>query len=271
MHLSNQHVFITGGSSGIGLALARRAAGQGARVTLLARDRAKLAAARDEIQRLVPGGPAVALVAADVTNRPDLLRALAEAEKTHGPVDVLIASAGIARPGYFEELPVEVFERTMAVNYFGTLYAVKAVVPGMKQRRRGAVVIVSSGAALVGLFGYTAYSPTKFALRGLAESLRAELKSTGVRVAIVYPPDTDTPQLAEENLTKPAETKALTASGGLWSADDVARVTLDGLARGKFSITPGVQLTALAWLHSLIAPLLRWHFDRTAAAARPDR
>ena len=268
MQLRNQHVLITGGSSGIGLALARRAARQGAKVTLLARDPQKLAAARDEIQRLAPTAPAVGTVSADVARQADVLRALADAEKIHGPVDVLIAAAGMARPGYFEEVPVEIFERTMAVNYFGALYALKAVVPGMRQRGRGAVVLIASGAGLVGLFGYTPYSPTKFALRGLAESLRAELKSSGVRVAIVYPPDTDTPQLAEENRTKPAETKALTAAAGLWTADDVARVTLDGLASGKFSITPGFALTALAWWHSLLAPVLRWHFDRIAARAR---
>ena len=269
MQLSNQHVLITGGSSGIGLALARRAAAQGARVSLLARDQNKLAAARDEIQRLAPQAPPVCIVAADVANQADVLRALAAAEKIHGPVDVLITSAGMARPGYFAEVPVEIFERTMAVNYFGTLYALKAVVPGMRQRGRGAVVLVASGAGLVGLFGYTPYAPTKFALRGLAESLRAELTSSGVHVAIVYPPDTDTPQLAEENRTKPAETKALTAAAGLWTADDVAQVTLDGLAQGKFSITPGFALTALAWWHSLLAPILRWHFDRVAARARP--
>ena len=84
-------------------------------------------------------------------------------------------------------------------------------------------------------------------------------------VTIVYPPDTDTPQLTEENLTKPAETRALTAAGGLWTADAVARVTLAGMRRSKFSITPGAQLTALSWLHSLIAPILRWSFDRTTA------
>ena len=268
MQLRNQHVLITGGSSGIGLALARRAAEQGAKVTLLARDPKKLAAARDEIQRFAPTAPAVGTVSADVARQADVLRGLADAEKIHGPVDVLIAAAGMARPGYFEEVPVEIFERTMAVNYFGALYALKAVVPGMRRRGRGAVVLIASGAGLVGLFGYTPYSPTKFALRGLAESLRAELKSSGVRVAIVYPPDTDTPQLAEENRTKPAETKALTAAAGLWTADDVARVTLDGLARGKFSITPGFALTALAWWHSLLAPVLRWHFDRIAARAR---
>jgi 3-dehydrosphinganine reductase len=258
-------VLITGGSSGIGLALARRYAADGARLSLVARDPAKLAAAADSMRVASPGATHVFTAPADVADETSLLGAIRAAEGVHGPVDILITSAGVARPGYFEELSTSIHERTMAVNYFGSLYAVKAVVPGMRARRQGAIVLVSSGAGLVGLFGYTAYAPSKFALRGLAESLRAELKPAGIAVTIVYPPDTDTPQLAEENLTKPAETKALTAAAGLWSADAVARVTLDGIRRGRFSITPGLQLTALAWLHSLIAPILRWSFDRTAA------
>jgi 3-dehydrosphinganine reductase len=263
----DQHVLITGGSSGVGLALARQCAAQGARLSLLARDPARLAAARAEVLALHPRA-SVFTTSVDVALAADLTSALAAAEQTHGPVDLLIASAGIARPGYFEEVPVSVFERTMAVNYFGTLYALKALVPAMRARRHGAVVLISSGAGLHGFFGYTPYSPTKFALRGLAEALRAELKDTGVGITIVYPPDTDTPQLAEENLTKPIETKAITAGGGLWSADAVATLTLDGLARGRFCITPGWQITALAWLHSLLAPVLYWSFDRTARQAR---
>ncbi len=264
MTLRDQHVFITGGSSGIGLELGRQAAAAGARVSLVARDPARLAAARAAIRAAVPGGAEVVTASADVAVEAEILGALQAAEKIHGPVDVLITSAGVARPGHFAEVPVAVFERTMAVNYFGTLYPLKAVVPAMRQRGRGAVVLISSGAGLVGLFGYTPYAPSKFALRGLAEALRGELQDTGVSVTIVYPPDTDTPQLAEENLTKPAETKALTAGGGLWTAEAVARVTLAGVQRGRFAITPGFQLTALAWLHSLLAPILRWHFDRLA-------
>ena len=268
MQLRDQHVLITGGSSGIGKALARQAAAAGAHVSLIARDPGKLAAARAEIAAAAPGAPVVFVAAADVADQAAVLAALAAAERAHGPVEVLITSAGIARPGYFEELPVDVFERTMAVNYFGTLYPIKAVVPAMRARGRGAIVIISSGAGLHGFFGYTAYSPSKFALRGLAESLRAELKPTGVRVTIVYPPDTDTPQLAEENRTKPVETKALTAGGGLWTAEAIARVTLEGMTRGKFAVTPGLPVTALAWLGGLFAPLLRWNFDRTASKAR---
>ena len=266
--LRDQHVLITGGSSGIGLALARQAAAAGARVSLVARDLAKLSAARAAIGTDLPAAITVFVASADVAVEAQVQTALAAAEAAHGPVDVLIASAGIAQPGYFEEISVSVFERTMAVNYFGTLYALKAVVPAMRQRGRGAVVLISSGAGLHGFFGYTPYSPTKFALRGLAEALRAELKGSGVHVAIVYPPDTDTPQLTEENRTKPVETKAITAGGGLWTAEAVAQVTLDGLARRRFAITPGWQITALLWLNSILAPVLYWSFDRTARDAK---
>lgn len=270
--MRDQHVLITGGSSGIGLALARQAAAAGARVSLLARDPAKLAAAADAV-RAASHTPAsttgIFTAPCDVANEAAVIASIRAAEAAHGPVDVLITSAGVARPGYFKDQAISIHEHTMAVNYFGTLYAIKAVEPAMRARGRGSVVLVSSGAGLVGLFGYTAYAPSKFALRGLAESLRAELKPAGVQVMIVYPPDTDTPQLAEENLTKPAETRALTAAAGLWTADDVARVTLDGLRNKRVAVTPGLQLTALAWLHSLIAPVLRWSFDRTAAKHAP--
>jgi 3-dehydrosphinganine reductase len=263
MNLRDQHVLITGGSSGIGLALARQAAAAGARVSLVARDPVKLAAARATV-----GGQTFTAVA-DVAVEVKVIEVIGSAERTHGPIDVLITSAGVAEPGYFADLPTTTFERAMAVNYFGTLYALKAVVPAMRARGRGAVVLISSGAALHGFFGYTAYAPSKFALSGLAESLRAELSGTGVQVTIVYPPDTATPQLTEENRTKPIETKAITAGGGIWTAEAVAQATLAGLARGRFAITPGAAVTALYRLNSLLRPILFWRFDRLARNARP--
>ncbi len=267
----SQHAVITGGSSGIGLALARRLARQGARLTLLARDDAKLRAVAADLQDELPALPSVFVRSTDVTQQAEVETALVDAMAAHGPVDLLITSAGQAVAQTFEATPVDQFEQLMAVNYFGSLYAAKTVLPAMRARGRGKVVLISSGTGLFGLFGYSAYGASKFALRGLAESLEAEYRGTGVGIHIAYPPDTDTPQLAAENATKPPETKAITAGAGLWSADAVAEHILRQVAAGRFSITPGFPLSALAWGHSLIAPILRWHFHRVARRAAAPR
>lgn len=268
MKTAATHVLITGGSSGIGLALARAYAAKGARLSLLARDAGKLEAAKTALEG-ANGANKVFIRPVDVSQRLELEAAVREAEAAHGPVDTLVTSAGVAEPGYVEKLDHTVFERAMAVNYFGSVYAVKTVLPEMLRRRSGTIVLIGSGTGLFGFFGYTAYGASKFALRGFAESLRAELDGTGVHLSIVYPPDTDTPQLASENLLKPPETAAVTAGGGLWTADAVAACTLRGVERRRFAIAPGVPLVALLWLHSLLAPVLHRVFARTAARARP--
>jgi 3-dehydrosphinganine reductase len=268
-NMNFSHAIITGGSSGIGKACALLLAARGTDITIIARRPAVLDAARGEIEQArVKSSQIVRTHAVDVIDRTAVQAAIFEAERSVGPCDLLVTSAGIARPGYFEELPEGIFERTMAINYFGTLYAVQAVTPGMRQRRHGRIAMISSGAGIIGVFGYAAYSPTKFALRGLAEVLRAELKPDGIGVSIVYPPDTDTPQLAEENRFKPNETKAITGTAKTLSADQVARSILDGLDRGRFAINPGLEMRALYRLHSLLLPLLNRHFDRVAAKAR---
>ena len=90
----------------------------------------------------------------------------------------------------------------MRTNYLGGVFCSKAVIETMKNRRFGRIVFVSSQAGQIGIYGYTAYSPTKFALRGLAESLQMEVKPYNIFVTVCFPPDTDTPGLQEENLTK---------------------------------------------------------------------
>jgi 3-dehydrosphinganine reductase len=268
---SFEHALVTGGSSGIGKETARRFARLGAHVTLLARRQPLLDQARAEIEaeRQRPEQKVLA-ISVDVSRREALEAAVRQAEAAAGPPDVLVACAGIARPGYFHEVPIEVFEETLRINYLGTLYAVRAVEPLMRARGRGHIVLISSGAGIVGLFGYTPYAPTKFAQRGLAESLRGELKRFGIGVSICYPPDTDTPQLAEENRTKPAETKAITGAAKLWQPGDVAEAIVRGVQRNQFAITPGWEMTWLLRLHSLLRPALNFWFDRLAAgAARP--
>ena len=237
------HALITGGSSGIGYAIARRLVADGMNVSLIARGEARLAQAREAL--LGAGGDREVLtISADVSVREQAQRAVADAAAALGAPRLVVTSAGIAVPGYFDDVPVDVFERTMAVNYLGTVYVAKAAVPLMKGGG-GRIVMISSGAGLIGLFGYTPYSPTKFALRGFAEALNAELRHEGIGISIAYPPDTETPQLIEEQKTKPAETRMMTARAGVWSADAVAARILKGVSRGAFAITPGFELTAL--------------------------
>jgi 3-dehydrosphinganine reductase len=262
----HQHVIITGGSSGIGKAIALKLARSGAHLSIIARTPSTLEAAKTELEaaRLSPKQKILAL-RADVACVAEVTGAIEKAIAQLGPPDLLITAAGIAHPGHFRDLPLSVFEQTMATNYFGTLYSIKAVLHAMEQRRKGHIVLISSGAGLVGLYGYTPYSPSKFALRGLAESLRGELKEWGIYVAIAYPPDTDTPQLAAENLTKPLATQKITATAKTWTAEAVAEAIIRGVEQKAFEITPGLEMTLLAKLHSAIAPGFRWYCDRIAA------
>ena len=87
------------------------------------------------------------------------------------------------------------------------------------------------------------------------------MKLSGISVSVVYPPDTDTPQLEEENKTKPLETKYITATSGLWSAVDMAREILRRMRKKSFVITPGLEMTLLEKLHSLLAPIIQWYMD----------
>ena len=264
------HALITGGSSGIGLELAIIAARSGHHVSLVARRATVLEQAAEVVRAAAADGCEVRPISADVAGRAEAERAVREAVTHFGAPSHLITCAGQVIPGYFHELPVSAFEQLCAVNYLGTVYTLKAAYPAMRAARAGRIALVASGAALVGIVGYSAYAPTKFALRGLAESLRAEARRDGISVTVAFPPDTDTPSLAEESRTRPAESTAIAGSGGHWSAADVAAHVWSGMERGRFAVTPGWQMTSLAALHSVLGPLLRRAFDRIAdQAIRP--
>ena len=165
------HAIVTGGSSGIGLATARALAGRGMTVSLLARRPDVLEAAAGELRG---EGAKVHTASVDVADQDAVSTAVARLEEEAGPCTVLVTSAGQARPGRFLELDDEVFRQMMEVDYFGTLYAVRAVAPGMAQRRSGSIVAVSSAAGLAGIYGYTAYGASGAQLAAAAASPEAE-------------------------------------------------------------------------------------------------
>lgn len=263
------HALITGGSSGIGKSLASKLAAEGYDVSLIARRPHVLAeAAEDVCRHRRSATQRVAYYPADVSDQFQAETAVKQAIAGLGPPDMLIVSAGVSEPGYFAELAADVFERAMAVNYFGALYVIRAALEPMCARKQGEIVLVSSGAALMGIFGYGSYGPSKFAVRGLAETLRAELRSDNITVSIAYPPDTETPMLEAERKTMPRETRLICSLAKTWSADAVAGSILSGVRRKRFSITPGVTLTLMHRFPGIVIPLLRWYADHLVKGLR---
>uniref|UniRef100_A0AAX7T864 3-dehydrosphinganine reductase n=1 Tax=Astatotilapia calliptera TaxID=8154 RepID=A0AAX7T864_ASTCA len=228
LKLNGAHVVVTGGSSGIGKCIAIECYKQGAFITLVARDEEKLLQAKKEVEKFA------------INDK--------QAQEKLGPVDMLVNCAGTSVSGKFEEVEVDRFKKLMEVNYLGSVYPTRAVITTMKERRMGRIMFVSSQAGQIGLFGYTAYSPSKFALRGLAESLQMEIKPYNIYVTVAYPPDTDTPGLAEENKTKPLETKLISETSGVCQPDQVAKIIVRDAVQGNFnsSVGPdGYMLSAL--------------------------
>jgi 3-dehydrosphinganine reductase len=258
-YFEGKSVVITGGSSGIGLALARQAAKLGAEVHLVARRRQLLDEAKASIESDVPRAR-VGVIDADVSKYDEVESKLG-AYFAERPVDMLINNAGVARPGRFLELPIDEFRQQMDINYFGAVHMCRALLPKIIARGAGHVVNVSSLAGVIGIFGYTAYTPTKFALSGFSQVLRAEMWPHHVRVSVVLPPDTDTPQLAFENQFKPAETKAIAGTVKTLSADQVATSILRGMATGTFEIYCDAASRMSALAQGVLPGVVRFFCD----------
>ncbi|XP_054285807.1 3-ketodihydrosphingosine reductase [Macrosteles quadrilineatus] len=254
---SGQHIVVTGGSSGIGKSVAMKAAAKGAHVTIVARNIEKLNAAKEEITSLCTSSEQkISTISLDVSKDPNAIeRAFAEAEKQSGPIFMLINCAGQSFCGTIEDLTEEQFKYMMDLNYYGTVFPTKAVVAGMKKRKEGHIVITSSQAGMIGVYGFTAYSPSKFALRGFAEALDMEVRAHGVKVTVCLPPDTDTPGFEEEEKTKPLETKLICQSAGLVSPDVVATHLLNDALAGRFFSTVGFEGFMLVTTCAGMAPV----------------
>lgn len=258
---SGRHVLITGGSSGIGLATTEHLLERGALVTVAALPDSALEKLR------VRALPDLVIRATDVTDVDQVAAAVDAGRERHGTIRSLITCAGVTRPGHFDDLPETEFRRQMEVNYFGTLWSVRQALPDLRAHPGGSITCVASAAALLGVFGYSAYSPSKFAVRGLSETLRQECGPMGVSVTCVYPPDVDTPMLAAEQPFKPTELRAL-SSGTPLPAARVARALVKGTRKGQRIVVPGVATHVLRGAANVLPGALGKMIDRRIARAR---
>jgi 3-dehydrosphinganine reductase len=232
-------VYITGGSSGIGLATAKLMAAGGASVIIFSRRQQVLDEALKQIQsRCASAKQKFAGRSMDVSKRDNVEAVLSAALAEFGVPDVLINCAGRAYPRYFEDITYRQFDETMKTNLYGIWNACSVLVPHMKAKG-GVIANVASMLGFLGVFGYCDYSASKFAIVGFSESLKSELKKYNISVSVLCPPDTDTPGFATENLTKPAETRAISASAKVMSSDAVAKELIDGIRKNTFMIIPG--------------------------------
>ncbi len=243
--LSNKVVVITGGSSGIGKALVDDALARGARVAVCARNIEKL-------KSLFPASDNLLCFKADVSKEADCYAFIDEVLKKWGGVDVLINNAGISMRALFEDAHLDVIRELMDINFWGTVYCSKRVLPSIL-KNKGVIAGISSIAGYRGLPGRTGYAASKFAMQGFLESLRTELLHTGAHVMWVSPGFTAS---NIRNVARIADgsTQAETPldESKLMTSEECAKHVLDSIEDRKRSVVLSLQGKMAVWLSKLL-------------------
>lgn len=257
-----KRVLLVGGSSGIGLAMAKILVRAGAHVLLFSRNETLLKQVRGDLKNSrVANDQVIDYRVLDVAEHESVDIVMAESVETFGAPDVLINCAGRALPDHVENIQFSQFEETFRINLFGIRNTVHALLPHMK-KKGGVIVNTASLAGLIGVFGYSDYCASKFAIIGYSEALRAELKKYNIRVSVLCPPDTDTPGFHNENKTKPAETHAISAGASLLTPEKVASIFFKELPKNKLLIVPGHQAKFSHMMKRFFPRLVEMVMDR---------
>jgi len=241
-------VWVTGASSGIGLAVARHYAAQGHDVIVSARGRDAL----EQVAAELLAWP----LALDVTDRAAVHDAVIRIERERGPLDLAVLNAGTYVPTSAREFSTELAVRLMAVNYFGLCHALEALMPAMRARGRGHIAAMSSLAGYCGLPYAGPYSASKSAVMRLCESLAPELARDGVTLSVISPGFVRTPLTERNDFPMP----------WLVEADVAARHIAEGLAAGRFEVRFPRRLAWTMRLLSLLPP--SWYFALTRRMLR---
>lgn len=266
-YYSGKQVWIFGGSSGIGLAAAQILAHTVSRLHLFARREDVLAQAHEQVAANASGSVEIEHTSLDVCDD-DLPAQLDQIITDHGCPDVVINCTGAAYPNYFENISKQQFRQTLDLNVVGVRNIAAALVPHMKARGSGHLINTSSMAGIIGVFGYTDYSASKFAIVGFSEALQAELKPHGLIVSVLYPPDTYTPGFETEEKTKPMETRAVSAANRPLEPEQVAEALIKQIPKGRFHIFANWDGRITFLLKRFCPSLVNWVLNRTIEKAQ---
>ncbi len=259
---SSKTAWVTGGSSGIGLELTKRLLKDKFQVCIFAHAGIEQAVA--DLQKL---SPSVCGFEVDVQNESTMEAKFAEATAAFGAPDLLINSAGISIAKNFDEMSSQEFERQININLIGSRNVAHAALPHLKQAvqqgKRPKIVFIASAAGLVGCYGYTGYCASKFGVIGLAEVLRMELRSQKIDVAVVCPPEVDTPLVTEERKTGSQVTAALKQlGGGTMPVDKACKEIYEGIFSNEFMVIIGTQLRILTKISRILPDTYRGQIDK---------
>ncbi|WP_406104888.1 SDR family oxidoreductase [Micromonospora globbae] len=240
MNLTNRIVVVTGGAGGIGSALARRFAAEGAAAVVVADLEADAAhAVADGI------GPVAHPATVDVTDEDQVRSLVADTERRYGRIDLFCANAGVSTGGGIE-VDDAAWDRAWRVNVLAHVYAARAVLPGMLARGGGHLLHTCSAAGVLTAVGDAAYTATKHAAVGFAEWLSITYRDRGIRVSALCPQGVDTPMLADGLAAGHLGARVIAASGAILTADQVAEAAVAGLAEERFLILPHPEVAAYA-------------------------
>lgn len=266
----NKRAVVSGGSAGIGRAVALQLAQQGADVCIIARDPAALERTCAEMRRLAPPGTQVRYRSVDVTNYPVLAEAAGEICTELGGLDLLLCNQGFAQVASVHELSADDMQRLLHVNQLGHQYLCKAFAPFLIRQRSGTVLLVSSVLGYLSMYGYAAYSASKWGVVGFAEGLRQELGLHGIRVKVAYFGTAQTPGLDQENAGKPPavwEMESNNPFNRIRSPEDVARRLLDAARGRRFENPLGLDSKLTFWASRHLPGLVRRLNDRDLRSA----
>lgn len=253
--------WVTGGSSGIGLELTKRLLKDNYQVCIFAH--AGIEQALKELNQL---STKVTGYEVDVQNESTMEEKFAEAVATFGSPDLVINSAGIGVAKSFEDMTSEEYQRQININLIGSRNVAHAALAHLKQAvqqgKRPKLVLIASAAGLVGCYGYAGYCSSKFGVVGLAEVLRMELRSQKIDVAVVCPPEVDTPFVTDERKNGSPITAALKQLGGSMPVEKACKEIYQGIFSKDFLIIPGTQARILTKLSRVLPDTYRNQIDK---------